>query len=511
MIKHWALERPRKVPAIRWKKEAERVQQEAEKARKRKLLAAYQRLLAAYKGPPPPIRALALVLDRLRHNPALLATCMRVSPDFYSIAGTLLYSTVTIPDRRCGHWDCEDYRPCRRELSISAVYTVHPLPEGLAPASVGKLALLQGLRGIELRSHDPEKCTHERPDLDGSTHDWAPEWVRVHCAVIPYHRKAAKPDRSIARSCPLIEWFGPKKLVYTDQWLRRPFPIHQRVPRSVNKLVTVVSELSSSCWQSVNEPSRMSSVSEDGGDWLSEASDLSSIRTGDNLYWPKWSTPPATYAIHPSVGMLDHLVFVFYSRDLHGSMYIGYNSGFDLETFYDNIFQTIRQVRPRKVTIVNPHSVVDALRPRASTSGHSEDLTAVHTRSEPDCCSPALWDDPSNIPRCMADPSTPIELEVLGLAEYLQKYDWFGEFDETMVQPWLDAVNRQPPRPHLKEHEPPIKEHERSQADRLERVCREWEAIQQEPKRARMAWSPRTSSTRDNPSELDRRYHDPGM
>lgn len=499
LAEHEARRRAKAAAAAKVREEkaaaAEKVRLEQEAERR-----AYQRKLAAYNGPPPPPQAIALVLERLRHEKALLARCMRVSPHFNIIAGQLLYEVLTLPDPYCHR--CGEIRPgCCEIKRMVTPYEIPTAPEGLCRTSVAKTYLLDRTTGVKMLAHPLGKCVHVSPDIVGSTLDWAPEWVHVrrNLRADYFHHGIPHETRDSARSCSLIEWLCPQKVVFEDQSLFQPFPVHQRIPRSVKTLVTIITRKGRQ-YTSVDiarEPSRMSSISDTASLWRSETSVVETIHTGDESFWPKQRAPPATYPLHPTTAMLNHLVFIIHPSDCIGDAFRPdevdlSNSSRTVEAFYRKVFQTIRQVRPRKATIVNPQAVI-----RSSTwqSGESKDddpLPSPETQAPP----LRLWDDPENIPTCMGEPSVPIELEVINLVEYLQMYEWTGEFDESRIRPWLEVIRRgRPPEPSNRE---------RSDSDEGREADRNWDNAQKEPAAARACWRPPAcSSGLDESGELD--------
>lgn len=401
-----------------------------------------------YTGPPIPRSVIWHILTHLRNEPSTLVRCMRVSPDFHAVAAPLLYSVVKLPTYiLCG---CP---PGDKDNGICWRHAPNPLalvPSHVARITEDKETSLSRIQGIIVNGHEPEDCGQYMDDLAAlDPARLTPKWVRLNYLSDdrhPVYSHCDEEDRlSGERSCTVIEWLRPEKLVIDGMSMIRPFPTHQRIPRSVKKLVTIITERGWCRREEYGEEdeyedeydSREEWERYDDYDWPERLpSPIDSIHTGDGSSWPlrvkkaEWWPDELSLDALTSV---DHLVYIFFTSSIHSKRFSGLvrsNIHKTKEKFCQQTFEKIRQMRPTTVTIVNstlfgPHGA-------SYYDECSDDGTWAYERVEFEDDFRGRWD----VPASSARSDEPINLEFLSLEDYLQKYDWAGEFDEEDIRPW---------------------------------------------------------------------------
>lgn len=267
------------------------------------------------------------------------------------------------------------------------------------------------------------------------------------------------------RSCGVIEWLAPEKLVCDGMSFIKPFLTYQRIPRSVKKLVTIMVEKGYSGRGGYGDDSDddeededeeedpedeeeqeeddddRSGVYGDGTERL--ASSVGSIYTNDGSTWPaptkKAEWWPAKLSLD-ALSTVNHLVYIFFSSNVHTTGLQDLRPSRVKKTrhkFAEQMFEKIRQMRPAKITIVNSSLAIPNFKHSSNWSDTDTDYREWRDDgSDLESYIRQRWNAWTDLPETAAGSDKPIELEFLGLETYLQGYDWTGEFDEEVIKPW---------------------------------------------------------------------------
>lgn len=394
-----------------------------------------------YNGPPLPESIISQVIAYHAAEPWRVAQYLRVSHTFHLAVVPHLYKVLRLPMRQCHHPDSwkEPGYGCPRHSENPLV--VAPLADRISPTPLQNMHFSQG---VVLGAHSPSDCKHVMHHSDAATEHLKPSWVRFQVGWDDKTHNYPETFSDLRESCPFVEQLCPKKLILSNTNLIQPFPLHQRIPRSVKTLVAVMT--------SIGDPPEMGSEDEDEEEYedLTEWSDDEVAGEGDSdddrsiSSISHWRRPvrkirdPFKYLddiLLDSLTSVQHLVYICQPANCFSRRWHQEVDGLHkiANNFCTHLFETVKRVRPQKVTIVDPQIVNGC----QTWSEPDEELVQLDKMIK------QAWRSLKPKPKTAGDEERPVELEVMGMSDYLQRYNWTGDFDRASVSSWLDEDVRQ--------------------------------------------------------------------